>query len=209
MTFCSVQSETPLLFIETARDILSLDPADSNLLTWDRGFKFGYRFYLSVCQGRFFLKKEFNSKGEAFNAPGSRFQYDGSSTVLIYAQFRSNLLSVVGSCLEFWQFYSVKPTHRTIRIKAFCDLRNYLQTNLCGVGYLKMQHLLMVAAPIGLVPLWVAGMAVIEYNGRTFTRLWAAYGFDKSDVTSKCADGFLTTSAAAIGQSLSVTENAI
>jgi hypothetical protein len=67
----------------------------------------------------------------------------------------------------------------------------------------------MVASPIGLLPLWVASMASIEYNGRTFTRLCAAYGVAKTDINLSFALKFLISASAAIGESLSVTENCI
>jgi hypothetical protein len=67
----------------------------------------------------------------------------------------------------------------------------------------------MVASPIGLLPLWVSSMASIEYNGRTFTRLCAAYGFAKTDINHPCALKYLSACSAAIGESLSVTENSI
>jgi hypothetical protein len=67
----------------------------------------------------------------------------------------------------------------------------------------------MVASPIGLLPLWVASMASIEYNGHIFTRLCAAYGVAKTDINLSFALKFLTSASAAIGESLSVTENCI
>ena len=82
LVYCSVMSETPLFFVETARDILSLPPSDNNLASWGRGVRFGYGFYLSICQQRYFLKQE---KGHDFKSPGSRFQYDGASSVLGYS----------------------------------------------------------------------------------------------------------------------------
>ena len=54
LVYCSVQRETPLLFVETARDILSLDPTHETLASWGRGIRFGYGFYLSICQRRLF-----------------------------------------------------------------------------------------------------------------------------------------------------------
>jgi hypothetical protein len=67
----------------------------------------------------------------------------------------------------------------------------------------------MVASPIGLLPLWVTSTASIEYNGRTFTRLCATYGFAKTDVNHPCALKYLFACSAAIGESLSVTENSV
>jgi hypothetical protein len=68
----------------------------------------------------------------------------------------------------------------------------------------------MVASPIGLFPLWVSSMAsTIEYNRRTFTRICAAYGFDKTDINYPCALKYLSACSAAIVKSLSVTENSI
>jgi hypothetical protein len=67
----------------------------------------------------------------------------------------------------------------------------------------------MVASPIGLLPLWVAFMASIEYNSRTFTILCAAYGVAKTDINHSFALKFLTSASAAIGKSLSVTDNFI
>jgi hypothetical protein len=65
----------------------------------------------------------------------------------------------------------------------------------------------MVASPIGLLPLWVSFMASIEYNGCTFTRLCAAYGFGKTDINHPCVLKYMSACSAAIGESLSVTEN--
>jgi hypothetical protein len=67
----------------------------------------------------------------------------------------------------------------------------------------------MVASPIGLLPLWVSSMASIEYNGCTFTRLCATYGFVKTDINHPCALKYLSACSAAIGESLLVTENSI
>jgi hypothetical protein len=66
-----------------------------------------------------------------------------------------------------------------------------------------------VASPIGLLPLWLSSMASIEYNGRTLTRLCAAYGFAKTDINHPCALKYLSACSAAIGESLPVTENSI
>jgi hypothetical protein len=78
-----------------------------------------------------------------------------------------------------------------------------------GFGYLKVQHLLMVVSHIGLLPLWVASMASIEFNGCTFIRLCAACGLAKTDIDLSFALKFLTFASAAIGESLLVTENFI
>jgi hypothetical protein len=78
-----------------------------------------------------------------------------------------------------------------------------------GFDFLKVQHLLMVASPIGLLPLWVSSMASIEYNDCTFTRLCAAYGVAMTGINHPCALKYLSASSAAIGESLSVTENSI
>jgi hypothetical protein len=68
----------------------------------------------------------------------------------------------------------------------------------------------MFASPIGLLPLWVAFMARIEYNSCTFTILCAAYGVAKADINdSFLALKFLTSASAAIGESLLVTNNCI
>ena len=37
LVYCANLKETPLFFVETARDVLSLDPSDEKLLTWGRG----------------------------------------------------------------------------------------------------------------------------------------------------------------------------
>jgi hypothetical protein len=78
-----------------------------------------------------------------------------------------------------------------------------------GFGFLKVQHLLMVASPIRLLPLRVSSMASIEYNGRTFTRLCTAYGVAKTDINLPFALKYLSACSAAIGESLSATENSI
>jgi hypothetical protein len=44
LVYCANLKETPLFFVETARDALSLDPSDEKLLTWGRGIRFGYGF---------------------------------------------------------------------------------------------------------------------------------------------------------------------
>jgi hypothetical protein len=67
----------------------------------------------------------------------------------------------------------------------------------------------MVASPISLLPLWVASMASIDYNGCTFTRLCAVYGVAQTDANHSFTLQFLTTASAAIGKSFSVTENCI
>jgi hypothetical protein len=67
----------------------------------------------------------------------------------------------------------------------------------------------MVASPTSLLPLWVSSMTSIEYNGRTFTRLCAAYGVAKTDFNLSYALRYLNSATAAIGESLSVTENSI
>jgi hypothetical protein len=67
----------------------------------------------------------------------------------------------------------------------------------------------MVASPIDLLTLWVASMASIEYNGRTTTRLCAAYGVAKTDINLSFALKFPTSASVAIDESLLVTENCI
>jgi hypothetical protein len=172
LVYCANLKETPLFFVETARDVLSLDLSDEKLLTWGRGIRFGYGFYLSICQRRHFLKSKYSEQGFQFKAPGSRYQNSaGFTSVLGYSTFRSHVISIVASCLGFWQSVPTRPTHRATRLSSFADLRDFLQTDLMGFGFLKVQHLLMVASPIGLLPLWVSFMASIEYNGHTFTRL--------------------------------------
>jgi hypothetical protein len=144
-----------------------------------------------------------------FKSPGSRYQNGGSTSVLGYSTFRSHVISIVASCLGVWQSVPTRPTHRAARLSAFANLRDFLQTNLPGFGFWKVQHLLMVASPIGLLPLWVSSMASTEYNGRAFTRLCAAYGFAKTDINHPCALKYLSACFAAIGESLSVTKNSI
>ena len=139
--------------------------------------------------------------------PGSRFQFDGASTVLGYPKFRKHVQSIVGSCLDFWQLYSRKPSHKANRYSAFADLRDYLQSNLAGVGHLKVQHFLMVAAPIGLVPLWLSSLAIVELNGRTFQRLSSAYGFNKSEANQPFAQKLLVATASLIGESAALVDN--
>jgi hypothetical protein len=209
LVYCANLKETPLFFVETARDVLSLNRSDEKLLTWDRGIQFGYGLYLSICQRRHFLKSKYSEQGFQFKSPGSRYQNDGSTSVLGYSTFRSHMISIVASCLGVWQSVPTRPTHLAARLSAFADLRDFLQTNLSGFGFLKVQHLLLVASPIGLLPFWVSSMASIEYNGCTFTRLCAAYGFAKSDINHPCALKYLSACSAAIGESLSVTENNI
>jgi hypothetical protein len=67
----------------------------------------------------------------------------------------------------------------------------------------------MVASRIGLLPLRVSSMAILEYNGRTFTRLCAAYGVAKTDINHSFALQYLTAASAAIGESFTVTDNCI
>ncbi len=105
--------------------------------------------------------------------------------------------------------FPTRSTHRATRLSSFANLRDFLQSTLDDFGYLKVQHLLMVASPIRLIPLWVASMASIEYKGHTLTRLCAAYGVAKTDINLSFALKFLTSASAAIGESLSVTENCI
>jgi hypothetical protein len=119
------------------------------------------------------------------------------------------VISIVASFLGVWQSVPTQPAHRAARLFAFADLRDFLQTYLPGFGFLKVQHLLMVASPIGLLPLWVSSMASIEYNGRTFTRLCADYGFAKTDINHPCALKYLSACSAALGESLPVMENSI
>jgi hypothetical protein len=209
LVYCANLKDTLLFFVETARDVLSLNPSDEKLLTWGRGIRFGYGFYLSVRQRRHFLKSKYSEQGFQFKSPGSRYQNGGSTSVLGYSTFRSHVISIIASCLGVWQSVPTRPTHRTARLSAFADLRDFLQTNLSGFGFLKVHHLLMVTSPIALLPLWVSSMASIEYNGRTFTRLCAAYGFAKTDINHPCALKYLSACSAAIGESLSVTENSI
>jgi hypothetical protein len=59
LVYCANLKETPLFFVVTARDVLSLDPSDEKLLTWGRGIRFGYGFNLSICQRRHFLKSKY------------------------------------------------------------------------------------------------------------------------------------------------------
>lgn len=209
LVYCANLKETPLFFVETARDVLSLKPSDEKLRTWGRGIGFGYGFYLSICQRRFFLKSKYSEQGFDFKSPGSRYQYSASTAVLGYSSFRSHVISIVGCCLEVWQSDPTRPTHRAKRQSCFADLRDFLQSNLDGFGYLKVQHLIMVASPIGLLPLWVSSMASLEYNGRTFTKLCAAYGVAKTDINVSFARKYLTAASSAIGESFSVTENCI
>jgi hypothetical protein len=115
-----------------------------------------------------------SEQGFQFKSPGSRYQNGGYTSVLGYSTFRSHVLSIVASCLGVWQSVPTQTTHRATRLSSFADLRDFLQSNLLGFSFLKVQHLLMVASPIGLLPLWVSSMASIEYNDRTFTRLCAA-----------------------------------
>ena len=95
--YCSVQRESPVFFVETACDILSLDPSDARLATWGRGIRFGFGFSLSICQRRFFWKRHYGRMGKDFKSPGSCFQYDGSSYILGYCHFRSHVISIVGN----------------------------------------------------------------------------------------------------------------
>jgi hypothetical protein len=67
----------------------------------------------------------------------------------------------------------------------------------------------MDTSPIGLLPLWVASIASIEYNGRIFVRLCAVYGVAKTDINLSFVLKFLASASAAIGESLSVTDNCI
>jgi hypothetical protein len=60
LVYCANLKETPLFFVERARDVLSLNPSDEKLLTWGRGIRFGYGFYLSICQRRHFLKSKYS-----------------------------------------------------------------------------------------------------------------------------------------------------
>jgi hypothetical protein len=77
LVYCANLKETHLFFVETARDVLSLDPSDEKLLTWGRGIRFGYGFYLSICQRRHFLKGSTQNRG--FN---SNLQAVGTKTVV-------------------------------------------------------------------------------------------------------------------------------
>jgi hypothetical protein len=55
--------EIPLFFVETARDVLSLEPSGGKLLTWGRGIRFGYGLYLSICQRLHFFKASTQNRG--------------------------------------------------------------------------------------------------------------------------------------------------
>lgn len=204
LVYCSVQRESPIFFVETARDILSLDPLDAMLAEWGRGIRFGFRFYLSICQRGYFWKQSY---GMDFKSPGSSFHYDGSSLVLGYSHFRSHVMSIVGSCVEFWQSNFTPPKTGSNRSNAFVFLRDFLRSTLAGAGYLTVQHLLMVAAPLGLVPLWVASMATFETNGLSFISMCEAYGVAKSDINATYASKLLMAASKGLGVSLSVAEN--
>jgi hypothetical protein len=61
--YCANFKETPLIFIETAHDVLSIYPFDEKFLTWGRGIQFGYGFYLSICQRWHFLNSNLQAVG--------------------------------------------------------------------------------------------------------------------------------------------------
>jgi hypothetical protein len=63
LVHCANLKETPLFFVETARDVLSLDPSHEKLLTWGWGVPFGYGLYLSICQRRHFLESKYAEQG--------------------------------------------------------------------------------------------------------------------------------------------------
>jgi hypothetical protein len=91
LVFCAIQRETPFFFVKTAREILSLHPSNAKLLSWGRGIRFGYGFYLSICQRQFFLKRDYHAKGFIFKSPGSWYQYNGTTSVLGYSLFWSHI----------------------------------------------------------------------------------------------------------------------
>jgi hypothetical protein len=73
LVYCANLKESPLFLVEPAHDVLSLDPSDEKLLTWGWGIRFGYGFYLSICQRRRFLKEnKYSEQGFQFKSPGSR-----------------------------------------------------------------------------------------------------------------------------------------
>jgi hypothetical protein len=90
-------------------------------------------------------------QGFDFKPPDSWYQYGGSTSVPGYSSLWSHVIFIVGSCLGVWQLVSTRPTHRATRLSLFADLRDFLQSNLDGFGYLEVQHLLMLASPIGLL----------------------------------------------------------
>jgi hypothetical protein len=103
LVYCANLKESPLFFVERARDVLSLDPSDEKLLTWGRGIQFGYGFYPSICQRRHSLESKYSEQGFQFKSPGSRYQNGGSTSVLGYSTFWSHVISIVASCLGVWQ----------------------------------------------------------------------------------------------------------
>jgi hypothetical protein len=99
LVYCANFKETPVFFVETAQDVLSIKPSDEKLLTWGRGIRFGYGLYLTICQRRFLLKSKYLEQGFDFKSPSSQYQYGGSTSVLGYSSFRSHVISIVVSCL--------------------------------------------------------------------------------------------------------------
>jgi hypothetical protein len=86
----------------------------------------------------------------------------------------------------------VKSAHRATQLSSVANLRDFLQTYLAGLGFLNVQHFLMVASPISLLPLWISSTVSIEHNGRTYTRLCAASGLAKTYINLSFALQFFT-----------------